>query len=469
MKFRLKFSKINAFLFSVMIFFSSSPLFASEENAGEEKVLSYLRELTFEITRYNMTGLTIMAESIPLASISKFGSLLMSRPKIKESCLYPIYLVEYYNPEKIGLIDASFTSKDLFSVNESSIQEEDGKLTDPSNLSEKGLSQSVNEVDWVDLLLHSLDASKGGQGKSLDINDGSHILEMLENSSSRGIDAAEEEKSESDLPQEYTYARNDGSLRRFAYDGEQFTSWMNGENTVLVNYYGSKLIRKNYDSLYRLTQSEKFKTSSTAKNTVLECLIKYEYEGESNIPAKSIEEKYSEKKRIESTYDEKGRYTCVNEGHYEEREIKNKKTNQEKTEKDSKNEDIKEKQKETVFLDDKKTSYKYDDEGRIIEEEKIFWNYKTHLSGRISTSTRIIKNLFDYSAVNEENKLPPNLDFYEDGQLHLQRRYTASSDYSEKLFFDGGFSVEVFYENGIKKMEIIYLNDKEQRRREFEY
>ena len=43
------------------------------------------------------------------------------------------------------------------------------------------------------------------------------------------------------------------------------------------------------------------------------------------------------------------------------------------------------------------------------------------------------------------------------------------SDYSERLYFDGGFSVEVLYEDGLKKTEIIYQNDKEQRRREFEY
>ena len=65
--------------------------------------------------------------------------------------------------------------------------------------------------------------------------------------------------------------------------------------------------------------------------------------------------------------------------------------------------------------------------------------------------------------------MPPDLKFYEDGELHLERKYTSSDTYSEKLYFDGGFSVELLYDGGVKKTEIIYLDGSEKRRRDFDY
>ena len=102
-------------------------------------------------------------------------------------------------------------------------------------------------------------------------------------------------------------------------------------------------------------------------------------------------------------------------------------------------------------------------------QEVVTWTYKKTFSGKFNRNERSVKSEYDYSSVTDENKNPPDLKFYENGELHLERAYTNSNSYSEKLYFEDGFSVEVVYENGVKKTEIIYINGKEQRRREFEH
>ncbi|MBQ8013135.1 MAG: hypothetical protein IJ257_01885 [Treponema sp.] len=434
-------------------FFAGFPLFAADLSPGEEKALSYIRELTFEITRYNLTGLSSDPESVKFAEISKIGSKLLGSYSLRKEDHRPHYVCEYYFPEKTGIIDSTFCPEDLYAASDF--------FSGIDNVEEAEVEEEVPQYDWVDLVLQGLQASSSGSEKipeEYSMFDGQKVLEMLEKGDSRGIEAQSEDKAENDSPKEFTYEKNDGSLRRFSYDGEQFTAWREGENTVLVNFYGDKLLRKNFDSLYRLVKSERFKTAASAKKAQLESEISYEYEDESNIPKKSVEEEYVSKKRKENLFDANGRLLSLLEQHYEEREIKQKgkKSGGEA-------------EKETLLLDDKKTSRIYDEKGRMTEEEIITWNYKKMFSGRYSVSKRTIKNDYDYTAVTEENNLPPDLKFYEDGELHLERKYTDTATYSEKLFFDGDFSVEVRYENGLKKTEIIYLNDVEQRRRNFEY
>ena len=68
----------------------------------------------------------------------------------------------------------------------------------------------------------------------------------------------------------------------------------------------------------------------------------------------------------------------------------------------------------------------------------------------------------------EESLIPADYKYFENGELRMERVYSAPDDYSEKLVFSGGLYVETFYKDGVKKREIIYANGKESRRREFE-
>ena len=427
-------------IFFLFLGFSFSDEVPASQNDENVPSFSSFSDLFFDIARFNLTGVSLYPESVSLAKISKPASSLMLHKKYSAEFNNSIYLCEYYFPEKIGIIDSTISAEDLSSVSE---------IGDSENAS----------FDWIDMLLRGLNSNPTpSETESFDVTDGSKILEMLEGGDNRGIDAPDTGKTEKEVPQEYTYTKDGGSLRRFSYDGEQFTMWQEGELTVLVNYYGDKVIRKYFDSLFRLSKTQRFKTAPTAKKINLENETEYEYHNDSYTPEKSVENQLSAKKRLENHFDENGRVISVLESHYEEREKKSK-----SKKKDEKNE------KEEVLLDDKKTSRKYDDEGRVTEEEILTWSYKKLFSGKYSTSERSVKNVYDYSAVTENNNIPPNLKFYEDGELHLERKYKTSDTYSEKLYFDSDFSVEVIYEGGIKKTEIIYLNGKEQRRRDFEY
>jgi len=423
-------------------------VFMTQDLFSQEKALSYLRELAFEVNRYNITGHSPLPESVALSKISKVGTRLFSRHKFDSSAKRFVYLCEFYYPEKTGIIDSTFCDEDLYSVSEdySDFEEEEGEKS----------------FDWVDQVILGLYVPEGfvrSPSQSVDYGmiDGEKLLEILEKGDSRGLETEGEEVS--DAPKEFTYAKNDGSLRRFLYDGEQFTVWNEGDNTILVNFYGDKLIRKNFDFLYRLVRTEQYKLAASAKNMSLVNLTEYDYYSDSNILEKSVEQDFNTKKRVERHFNEKGLNVLSLESHYEERDVK---TQKKKNGDESQG-------KETLLLDDIKRIKAYDEKGRLYEEEVIFWNYKKNLMGRYLTEERKTKNIFDYSAVTDENKLPPNLKFYENDELHLERKFSTSGNYSERLYFEDGFSVEVFYEDGLRKTEIIYQNDKEQRRREFDY
>ena len=446
--------RIKKYILKIFFLFLEGFLLASENTAdssGEARALSYLRGLCFEITRYNMTGISVNPESAKLAELSKVGTRLMSRRKVLDSVQNPVYLCEYYVPSARGIIDSTFCPKDLVVTEDffSGIAQVEGGTS--------GEEEQIPEFDWIDFLLQGLGASQGENASSSEyfgILDGEKILEMLENNESRGIDVPNGGKNTAELPPEFTYARNDGSLRRFSYDGEQFTVWNEGEDTVLVNFYGDKLVRKTFDSLYRLVKNERFKLGKSAKKVSLETKSLYAYAGENVLPERVIEELSSAQKRSERHFDKSGRLVSLLESHYEMRESK-------KSEKKSE-----ENAPEVQLLNDKQTSKRYDSKGRLAEEENRSWSYKTNSFGRRIVEVRSTRTVYEYG---EDESLAPDMFFYEDGELHLVRKYKSQDSYSETLYFDGGFSVELVYESGIKKTEIIYMNGVEQRRRNFEY
>lgn len=441
----MKFFHLKFFLGFLSFCFGFSPLFAENLSLGEKNALSYIRNVSFEVARFNITGISSLPEAASLSALSRSGTNVLSRHSIFRLGESPVYLFEYYNPEKTGIIDSTFCPEDLY-------------MTSVSPMSSGESESFIIEEDWIDLLLRGLAPESGSESGILDLNDGSKILEMLEGSDDRGIEGLEDSKIEDDLPQEFSYIKNDGSLRRFSYDGEQFSVWNEGEYTVLANFYGNKLIRKHFDSLFRLVKNEVFRTASQARNMSAETIIDYDYPGNSSLPEKSVEELISEKKRIENHFDEKGRNILKIEGHYEEKD--------DKSSKDKKKSDS---LKEMILLNDKNTSKQYDSEGRLTMEEFTLWSYRTNSFGKTVKEERKLRNEYDYSSVSDVGQMKPDLKYYENGELHLFRKYISADSYSEKLYFDGGFSVEVIYVNGVKKTEIIYMNDVEKRRRNFEY
>ena len=124
------------------------PVFSANLSSNEKKALSYIRELCFEVTRYNIAGLSSMPESVGLADISETGSRLLSQRKSFGSPRNSVYLFEYYNPEKIGIIDCTFCPEDLYVISEEEFYEENlDAIENLEDLTDSFESEKTGETD----------------------------------------------------------------------------------------------------------------------------------------------------------------------------------------------------------------------------------------------------------------------------------------------------------------------------------
>ena len=163
-------SKARCFKFLILIFLFlfSSAVFSEALSQNEEKALAYLRELTFEVTRYNITGHSPLPESSALSKISRTGTVLFSRHKISDFAKNPVYLCEFYNPDYMGIIYSTFCDEDLYSMSEDSSEQSE-----------------ILEFDWVDQVIMGLLVPEGfvknpQAGVDYGVIDGEKLLEILE-------------------------------------------------------------------------------------------------------------------------------------------------------------------------------------------------------------------------------------------------------------------------------------------------
>lgn len=265
-----------------------------------------------------------------------------------------------------------------------------------------------------------------------------NLLDYLEQENSRGI-TEQDEKNKNE--KEFTYSDKSGNLRRFYYNGEGMSVNSYGGNVYITRTYEKKIVRKCFDENYRLYHEEEFSFDANPKNIRLLNLKTYNYAQNSILPLLLVEEKKDSGIEITTKFNEKGLASAVKTVHVE----------------DKKN------------LTDRLESYLYDSQNRITEYELTTWSYKKNLLGRLVTES--VKTKYEYSyhdeKSDEEANIPPDYKFYEDGVLRMERKYSAQDDFTEKLFFTDEIYVETVYQNGVKKLEIIYTNGKESRRREF--
>ena len=127
--------KLPAFNFQLSIlillfsFFSSFSVFARDLSPNEEKSLVYLRELCFEVTRYSLTDVATRPECSKLAEVSRFGTRLFSQRKILIPEMKSVYFCEFFDSEKLGIIDCTFCPEDVY------------------------VSSDEPYFDWIDLVL----------------------------------------------------------------------------------------------------------------------------------------------------------------------------------------------------------------------------------------------------------------------------------------------------------------------------
>lgn len=476
-----------------------------------------LQDIFFEGAKYAITGISENYEAMELAKINLKNIKLFYSAKTatfdEKHCLVPLYIAEVLCPEHLGEIDSLYDSYDLVSYVETFAEDENAQ-----NFS----------GDWIDqaIALSNMQSS----APKTQVNDGQNLLDYLEKGDSRGIAEQNEEKiyENEDEKKEFTYADESGVLRRFFYDDEGMSVNQYDGRTYITRTYGNEILRKCFDSTYRLESEESLSFDANPKNVKLTNLKIYTYDLDSVVPSAMKEEQKDKDIVIDTEYNEKGLPKQVKTGHWQEDEISTKKygnseqrevgsgqnlesaeenqsnkirnnednnnffdeidkskndekslqNDENKSDDISQNQDAESKQDvkpktQRNFYNDKLENYQYDDGNRITVYELTTWNYRRNLFGRLITES--LKTKYEYSYHNEKSEnsdsddsnIPPDYKFYEDDVLRMERKYTAPDDYTEKMIFSDEFYVEAAYVDGVKKQEIIYNNGKEARRRKF--
>jgi hypothetical protein len=375
-----------------------------------------IQRFFFEITRYQVSGCSLVPAAPSLAAIAPVAQLISAHVLWTEQFRFPVLVCERYDPSLIGVIEATFCPEDLYAPRE--VINAEGKALVP-------------DIDWVDKVLMTLPVPDSGTS----------LLTELDHRSGNGIpESAAEPPPElpADLPRSFENA--DGELRRFTYGPEQLAVTTDGSTRVIISAADTRMIRKTFDGENRLIQKEVWAAGPSVQSPSLVSLKKYFYRGVELVPVSSTEDIYGQKIQNRVTYDDKGRAAVAQTVQY-----------------DTSAPDA------LSMKPVHETEWQYDSADRILEQQDTDFVYETAVSGRDTVRKAVTKTVWRYSPGRPD----PDCDFYEDGQMRMKIVYAASSVYTETLFFDNAVSVVTHYEHGVMKSESIYVNGIEQRRREF--
>lgn len=214
-------------------------------------------------------------------------------------------------------------------------------------------------------------------------------------------------------------------LKVMEYGNEKFLPSKQGNNSVLVHYSDKSAVRLFYDQLFRLTKKEYWQMESVqdARITATE---EYYYQGDSKKPY----EKKIKKDNIllVSKYNENGL--------------------------------IIRSEKSTDDIITAVTEIKYDSKDRIIMQT-------------VNEAGIERKEVFDYRVTDDaeadnQEALPPDYKYYENGRLVTQTEYIKKGFYTTIINFDSSDSVRTDYENFVKVREVYYTDGEEKRVKYYE-
>lgn len=337
------------------------------------------RDFLFDLTKTSL----IQKESEGLFALSKQGALLLLLPVWKSSECKLLY--EYFFPERAGelspeLIEMTVnSSEDLFSVDSS-------------------------EGDFENLdLLSALDGRDEGEKKE----DG--LQEMLNR-------------------------LQDGSLRKFSYGDEKTSIVFSEGKVVLLNADEKLVVRRTFDSQYRLIKKEEFINPRNFQNFSQARQTDYSYSEAGFLSLMEMED-FFKKTKVSKTYQQEGKISSEVKIHYEQTE------------------------EENVLVKDSETFWEYDEAGRT---KKILQVSFFPSKNKKNPEKREEITEFEYNF-----EQTPDTCFYEDGKLRIQTVYQGAGDFTKTVFFDGGFSVISRYYGGEKISETICQDGKELRSQKF--
>ncbi len=385
-----------------------------------------VQDLFFELTRLCLRGVSPLPAEAPLIALTRPAAQLFALPVWRSYRAYPLSFIEYLCPEKLGVLDSTFSAADLFGMDSQ----------------EQGLS-----ADWLDSALLAIKMRSLNQQEPEPFDVAEQMLSQMDNRDEGGIVEGQDEKNEEAV--ERTFTDSSGRIRRFSYGVEQLAVREKDGLKTLIDSADGLTIRCFYDEHNRMVKKERFMVGSSARSLQLLSSRVYAYNGDAILPYQMTEDVASGNKHSVTTYDERGLVVTLEAAHYEKPEEKQKKEGQPAS--------------EAKLIKDRTNFWSYDDEKRITEERVITYYYSKTTTGRQKIEENQVRRVYDYTGIGRN----PDYFYYENGELRIHTVYESENVYNETMYFDDGFTVLARYENNAKRLEIVSVNGMELRRRVF--
>lgn len=402
-----------SFSFFISCSKNSNDIEYSQETIG--KINNYFSKSTYEELLGKSSGKIYIPDSL---------ELLFRRPVIVNGLFFTVF--EIYFPEITGVYG----------------------LEDYSNIYDCNSDNGL----WVDRVLFSVEEERIGTE-----------LQEMENIINSGIYAPNEESAAHeaeeklveggnlpDVPNVVEITKNDGTLGFMEFGKEIFIPIKDGDNWIFINAFEDKVTRSFYDKLFRCFTEEKWEIKGKEKEE-LKKTVKTDFYNDSYNPSKKCF--LTENNEKHQFFNEKG--FLVKEENYI--------INHNISEKENNKAEGKEKQeKEELKLLQSIMTLKYDKNDNIRESDIVEYKYIGEQKDLDYSFNK--KYLYKYNG----DDIPSDFDYYEDGKLKIRNKYESAGTYTSEVFFDEGFHIKTFYEDGKLIKEVFVTNNSNERIKNYE-
>lgn len=287
-------------------------------------------------------------------------------------------------------------------------------------------SASSDDGEWISSVFASLSSGKQNDFSVSRPEELSSEIEDLKNISSS---ESEPSLSETSVPfPEKRLKTSEENLRLHLFETETLSLQFTGEGKVLVVSDGKSFSRKYYDSLSRLSKKENWTGGSSLGEIRLLSTENFDYAGDEVKPLYKTLEAGDSVQKI--TYGENGKISQV--------------------------QNFKEE------LLSSRTDFLYTDDGKIREQIYTEYEYSEKKTGK-AFRTSVKRDVYDYS----QDDFPPDYYYYENDRLCLKTVYSGKNDWVSTMYFENGFTVESFWQNGRRFKDDYYLDGKLTRSRNY--
>ncbi len=238
---------------------------------------------------------------------------------------------------------------------------------------------------------------------------------------------------------EWNFTDSNRALRLHVRNDEAFAVQKTESGRTAVRADNKRAVRSRYDDSMRLIARETWDFSKGADAAFIAKSERYDYGDGTKLRSAVILE---DSARTETTYDAEGR--AVRTDFFQ--------PEKDKTPADATPPaDGAAAPKKEALLQNT-TRFIYNAEGKIAEKQQEKYHYKD--GALLANETENIRDVFEYKTPDAE----PNHFYYENGILRMKTIYTGVDTYIASMYFDGGYSSEIHYEEGQRTKDLFFLN-----------